>query len=49
LAGPMVETVSNFRLPSESVRPVTSIAIAVLLGFILLAFVVKLASGGLTP
>jgi hypothetical protein len=30
-------------------RPVTSIAVAVLLGVILLAFVFKLASGGLTP
>jgi hypothetical protein len=31
------------------VRPVTSIAVAVLLAFIVIAFVVKLASGGLTP
>jgi hypothetical protein len=31
------------------VRPVTSIAVAVLLGIILLAFVFKLATGGLTP
>jgi hypothetical protein len=31
------------------VRPVTSIAVAVLLGIILIAFVVKLAIGGLTP
>lgn len=30
-------------------RPVTSIAVAVLLAFIVIAFVVKLASGGLTP
>lgn len=30
-------------------RPVTSIAVAVLLAFIVVAFVVKLASGGLTP
>jgi hypothetical protein len=33
----------------ESVRPVTSIAVAVLLGMILIAFVFKLATGGLTP
>jgi hypothetical protein len=31
------------------VRPVTSIAVAILLGIILLAFVFKLATGGLTP
>ena len=31
------------------VRPVTSIAVAVLLGVIVVAFVVKLAAGGLTP
>jgi hypothetical protein len=31
------------------VRPVTSIAIAVLMAFIVIAFLVKLASGGLTP
>jgi hypothetical protein len=31
------------------VRPVTSIAIAVLLAFIVIAFLVKLASGGLSP
>ena len=30
-------------------RPVTSIAVAVLMGIILLAFVAKLATGGLTP
>lgn len=30
-------------------RPVTSIAIAVLLAFIVIAFLVKLLSGGLTP
>jgi hypothetical protein len=30
-------------------RPVTSIAIAVLLAFIVLAFLIKLASGGLSP
>ena len=30
-------------------RPVTSIAIAVLMAFIVIAFLVKLASGGLTP
>jgi hypothetical protein len=32
-----------------SVRPVTSIAVAVLLGIILIAFVAKLVTGGLTP
>lgn len=31
------------------VRPVTSIAVAILLGVIVLAFVFKLATGGLTP
>jgi len=31
------------------VRPVTSIAIAVVLAFIVIAFVVKLLTGGLTP
>jgi hypothetical protein len=31
------------------VRPVTSIAIAVLMAFIVIAFLVRLASGGLTP
>ncbi len=31
------------------VRPVTSIAVAVLLGIIMIAFVFKLATGGLTP
>jgi hypothetical protein len=31
------------------VRPVTSIAVAVLLAFIVIAFLVKLASGGLSP
>jgi hypothetical protein len=31
------------------VRPVTSIAIAVVLAFIVTAFVVKLLTGGLTP
>ena len=30
-------------------RPVTSIAVAVLLAFIVIAFLVKLLSGGLTP
>ena len=30
-------------------RPVTSIAIAVLLAFIVVAFLVKLAAGGLSP
>jgi hypothetical protein len=30
-------------------RPITSIAVAVLLAFIVIAFVVKLASGGLSP
>lgn len=30
-------------------RPVTSIAVAVLLAFIVLAFLVKLATGGLSP
>ena len=33
----------------DPVRPVTSIAVAVLLGMILIAFVFKLAAGGLTP
>lgn len=33
----------------ERVRPVTSIAVAVLLALIVVAFVVKLAAGGLTP
>jgi hypothetical protein len=31
------------------VRPVTSIAVAVLLAFIVIAFLIKLASGGLSP
>jgi hypothetical protein len=31
------------------VRPVTSIAVAVLLAFIVIAFLVKLATGGLSP
>jgi hypothetical protein len=31
------------------VRPVTSIAVAILLAFIVVAFVVKLLTGGLTP
>ncbi len=31
------------------VRPVTSIAIAVVLAFIVIALVVKLLTGGLTP
>jgi hypothetical protein len=31
------------------VRPVTSIAIAVLMAFIVIAFLVKLAAGGLSP
>jgi hypothetical protein len=31
------------------VRPVTSIVVAVLLAFIVVAFLIKLASGGLTP
>jgi hypothetical protein len=30
-------------------RPVTSIAVAVLLVFIVVAFLIKLASGGLSP
>ena len=30
-------------------RPVTSIAITVLMAFIVIAFLVKLATGGLTP
>ena len=30
-------------------RPVTSIAVAVLLAFIVIAFLVKLATGGLSP
>ena len=30
-------------------RPVTSIAVGVLLAFIVVAFVIKLLSGGLTP
>lgn len=30
-------------------RPVTSIAIVVLMAIIVIAFIVKLASGGLTP
>ena len=30
-------------------RPVTSIAVVVLLAFIVIAFIVKLASGGLSP
>jgi hypothetical protein len=30
-------------------RPVTSIAVAILLVFIVLAFLVKLATGGLSP
>jgi hypothetical protein len=33
----------------QLMRPVTSIAVAVLLGMILIAFVFKLATGGLTP
>jgi hypothetical protein len=33
----------------DIVRPVTSIAIAVVLAFIVTAFVVKLLTGGLTP
>jgi len=31
------------------VRPVTSIAVAALLAFIVLAFIIKLVTGGLTP
>jgi hypothetical protein len=31
------------------VRPVTSIAVAILLAFIVIAFLVKLATGGLSP
>jgi len=31
------------------VRPITSIVVAVLLAFIVVAFIVKLLGGGLTP